>query len=119
MPDDDPIPVRLPHSEVCVHLQVAGQVRPVQIVGSEHKMAQICYPDGTPFSFPVTLGEAGVLAVAEARQERQRAREALLRHRAPACCPCPEGTCARGIALTIACVVADAEVAAAEARALR
>ncbi len=49
--------VRLPHSEVCMHLRVAGQVREVEVL--EHG-AQILDEDGRRFSFPITHGEAGI-----------------------------------------------------------
>ena len=49
--------VVLPYSEVCMHLRVAGEARFVRIL--EHGV-QILNDDLTPFSFPVTWGEAGV-----------------------------------------------------------
>ena len=52
------IVVELPYSEVCVHMRVHGQSRPVIPVG--RTMAQILDTDGSLFSFPVTRGEAGL-----------------------------------------------------------
>lgn len=57
--------ILLPWSEVCVEMGVAGTVRPVillscEIDGRTYYSAQICNVDGTAFSFPVTLGEAGI-----------------------------------------------------------
>lgn len=53
----DTIRIRLPWSEVCLHMRVADQIRPVRV--SDHG-AQILNDDGTPFSFPITHGEAGI-----------------------------------------------------------
>lgn len=53
----DTVEIVLPWSEVCMHMQVADQRRGV-LVG-EHG-AQILNADGSPFSFPVTHGEAGI-----------------------------------------------------------
>lgn len=53
----DRVRVRLPYSEVCMHLHVAGLTRTVEV--QEHG-AQIIDDDGRPFSFPVTHGEAGI-----------------------------------------------------------
>lgn len=48
----------LPYSEVCVHMRVAGDFRPVvELAGG---MAQILNADGSLFSLPVTRGEAGL-----------------------------------------------------------
>lgn len=49
--------VRLPFSEVCMALRVAGQARHVTVLA---RGAQILDPDGSPYSFPVTHGEAGI-----------------------------------------------------------
>lgn len=46
-----------PHSEVMLHMNLAGKPIEVEIVSEN--AAQI-YVDGKPFSFPVTLGEAGI-----------------------------------------------------------
>jgi hypothetical protein len=61
------VTVELPFSEVCMHMRVAGTVRPVRLQratfgnGGEAPgcVAQILNDDGTPFSFPITTGEAG------------------------------------------------------------
>lgn len=47
----------LPYSEVCMHLRVAGLPRSVEVLATG---AQILNEDGTPYSFPVTHGEAGI-----------------------------------------------------------
>lgn len=57
------IPVLLPHSEVCMHMRVAGRVAELTL---KNGMAQIWLADNGDeperFSAPVTLGEAGVMA---------------------------------------------------------
>jgi hypothetical protein len=64
------IPVVLPHSEVCVHMGIAGREAEVTLrepnyaIGVPPRtpfptMAQVWIED-KPFSFPITLGEAGV-----------------------------------------------------------
>jgi len=53
----DAATVTLPWSEVCMHLKVAGQKRPITVL--EHGV-QILNWDGTTFSFPITHGEAGI-----------------------------------------------------------
>lgn len=58
----DVVRLELPWSEVCMHLKVAGQVRDVRVL---HTSAQILNEDGTPYSFPVTHGEAGIYTDAE------------------------------------------------------
>jgi hypothetical protein len=50
--------VALPYSEVCMHMRIAGQTRMVQAL--PHDMAQILNDDGSPLSFPITWGEAGI-----------------------------------------------------------
>lgn len=52
--------VELPYSEVLMHMRVAGQILPVEITGTDYLSAQILDASGKPFSFPVTLGEAGI-----------------------------------------------------------
>jgi hypothetical protein len=48
---------RLPHSEVCMHMQVSGRLAIVQFRG---RSAQIYkFSDGSIFSGPITAGEAG------------------------------------------------------------
>ena len=49
--------VELPYSEVCMHLRVAGEHRYVRVLPGA---AQILNDDQTPFSFPITWGEAGI-----------------------------------------------------------
>jgi hypothetical protein len=58
------VTLELPYSEVCMHMRIAGQHRPVAVL--EHG-AQILNPDGSPFSFPVTWGEAGIYTDAKGR----------------------------------------------------
>jgi len=58
----DVVSIRLPWSEVCMHLKVAGEVRKVHVFNHG---AQILNDDGTRYSFPVTLGEAGIYQDAE------------------------------------------------------
>lgn len=61
------VDIELPHSEVCIHMGVAGKVRPVTLLANtrpdgttSYPMAQIHNLDGTLFSFPITYGEAGI-----------------------------------------------------------
>ncbi len=56
MPENT-VRVKLPHSEVAMHMQVAGRDRWVAASG---RAAQIYSDDGQPFSFPVLFGEAGL-----------------------------------------------------------
>lgn len=58
----DTVRVKLPYSEVCMHMGLAGQERDVRI---EEHMAQILNLDGSPYSLPVTWGEAGIFRDAE------------------------------------------------------
>ena len=57
----DVVRVRLPYSEVCIHMRVAGKPMNVQLLqeGSS-PMAQLLNDDGSRFSFPILLGEAGI-----------------------------------------------------------
>ncbi|MBD0670042.1 hypothetical protein [Streptomyces sp. CBMA156] len=48
--------VKLPHSEVCMHMRVADQVMEVEILAEAVQL----YKDGQKFSGPILLGEAGV-----------------------------------------------------------
>ena len=48
----------LPHSEVCMHMRVAGQKRFVRLLPGG-RMAQIYNADFSCFSSPITYGEAG------------------------------------------------------------
>lgn len=54
----DTVRLKLPYSEVCMHMRVAGQVRPVTV--HANGTAQILDEAGAPFSFPVSWGEAGI-----------------------------------------------------------
>lgn len=54
-------PVRLPYSEVCMHMRVAGTMLPV--IPLDSGMAQLLNLDGSLLSMPVTAGEAGVQRV--------------------------------------------------------
>lgn len=54
----DTVHVELPYSEVCMSMRVAGARRDVHLVSEN--AAQILNEDGTPFSFPVLPGEAGL-----------------------------------------------------------
>ncbi len=56
----DVVRVELPYSEVCMYMGIAGQERDVRIVGEDYPCAQVLNADGSEFSFPITLGEAGV-----------------------------------------------------------
>ncbi|MFI9271929.1 hypothetical protein ACIGXM_14580 [Kitasatospora sp. NPDC052896] len=47
---------KLPYSEACMHMQVAGMVMEVEI---REKCAQL-FKDGREFSWPITWGEAGI-----------------------------------------------------------
>lgn len=58
----------LPHSEVYMHMRVAGKRAFVTLSDSEYPMAQISKKDGTPFSSPVLPGEAGVMHHANAER---------------------------------------------------
>src|SRR2546421_764139 len=58
----DVVRVRLPSTEVCMHMRVAGKAMNVQIVTDGISVAaQLLRDDGSPFSTPITLGEAGIL----------------------------------------------------------
>jgi hypothetical protein len=54
------VEVELPHSEVCMHMRCAGKRAFVEVSDSRFPSAQIFRKDGTKFSSPVLLGEAGV-----------------------------------------------------------
>lgn len=47
----------MPHSEVCMHLGIAGRLWDVKVLEDG---AQVQDRDGKPFSFPITHGEAGI-----------------------------------------------------------
>jgi hypothetical protein len=48
----------MPHSEVCMHMQVAG--REMLFALLDDGSVQLLNEDGSHFSFPITNGEAGV-----------------------------------------------------------
>lgn len=50
----------MPYSEVCMHMQISGKVMRFEVV-SQH-MVQLYRDDGTPFSSPITTGEAGLFS---------------------------------------------------------
>lgn len=51
----------LPHSEVMMHMRVAGSRMAVLVLDDgRYPCAQLLRPDRLPFSAPVTLGEAGI-----------------------------------------------------------
>lgn len=58
----DVVRLRMPWSEVCLHMRIAEQMRDVLV--KEHG-AQILNDDGTKFSFPITHGEAGIYSDAD------------------------------------------------------
>lgn len=57
---------KMPHSEVCMHMRIAGKLMWMKMSRSEYPMVQLYQrdrlPDGSlvPFSSPITTGEAGV-----------------------------------------------------------
>lgn len=58
---------RMPYSEVCMSMGVAGNMMHFQVVDDKYPMAQLIqYYTGVPilksllFSFPILLGEAGI-----------------------------------------------------------
>jgi hypothetical protein len=57
-PFDDAVRVNLPHSEVCIHLKVAG--RDHWAAKIDERCAQIYLDDGEPYSTPILLSEAGL-----------------------------------------------------------
>lgn len=57
----DVIRLRLPYSEACMSMRVAGKPMNVQFVGEGgYPMAQLLNDDGSRFSFPILPGEAGI-----------------------------------------------------------
>lgn len=68
----------LPHSEVCLHMRVAGRLAMLRMKGSEGSnritSVQIHKLDGQPFSSAVLPGEAGVRSEGEGDEERQYVR---------------------------------------------
>lgn len=67
----DVVRIQLPWSEVCMHLRVADAVRDVQVLPNG---AQILNADGTPYSFPITHGEAGIYQDAQGLYVQQEAK---------------------------------------------
>lgn len=60
--------VRLPHSEVCCHMRVAGTVMDVEVIPcGSWPMVQILTANGMRFSATITLGEAGFYRDADGR----------------------------------------------------
>jgi hypothetical protein len=57
--------VVFPHSEVCMHMRIAGTVGQIEVIPSGQWYAVQCYVNGLPFSAPVLLGEAGVFTGTE------------------------------------------------------
>jgi hypothetical protein len=56
----DTVELILPHSEVCMHMKVAGKLAKVELIATQYApVAQIKRQDGTNFSFPVSYGEGG------------------------------------------------------------
>jgi len=49
----------MPHSEVCMHMRVAGKWMKVRLLESG-RMCQLYFLDFKPFSSPITIGEAGI-----------------------------------------------------------
>lgn len=52
------VKVRLPWSEVCMSMRVAGKVMWAELV-EDGAAIQLYDAEGDKFSFPITLGEAG------------------------------------------------------------
>lgn len=52
------VTLEMPHSEVCMHMQVAGKVMHAEIQPRGYS-AQLFRLDGQMFSAPITTGEAG------------------------------------------------------------
>lgn len=50
----------MPHSEVCMHMRVAGKRMLFELLDKEHPSVQLFRDDGEFFSMPITYGEAGV-----------------------------------------------------------
>lgn len=62
-PTTDAVRVEFPFSEVCMHMKVAGRAMWARVVKrpSGYPMAQLLNDDGSPFSFPITMSEAGMV----------------------------------------------------------
>lgn len=50
----------MPHSEVCMHMRVAGKTMKFQLLDKQYPSVQLYKDDDTFFSGPITTGEAGV-----------------------------------------------------------
>lgn len=48
----------MPHSEVCIHMRVAGKIMEFELLENERSVQ--LYKNGQPFSSPILYGEAGV-----------------------------------------------------------
>lgn len=53
----DVIRLRMPFSEVCMYMNLAGSARTVRLT---EEMAQLLDVNGAPYSAPITWGEAGI-----------------------------------------------------------
>lgn len=54
--------VRMPYSEVCMHMRIAGTIMEVELVPiNEYRAMAQLYQDGRAFSFPILASEAGIL----------------------------------------------------------
>lgn len=51
---------KMPHSEVCIHMRVAGKEMDFLLIDKEYPSVQLLNPDGSNFSGPITRGEAGI-----------------------------------------------------------
>ena len=52
----------MPHSEVCLHMGIAGKEMLFEVLEAGTPLVQLYDAEGRQFSFPVLLGEAGVYA---------------------------------------------------------
>jgi len=59
LPANTAVRAIMPYSEVCVHLRVAGTAMLAKLI--DGTMVQLFNENGSPFSFPITAGEAGFL----------------------------------------------------------
>jgi len=50
---------RMPFSEVCMHMRIAGKYMDFELLNKEYPGVQL-YEDGRPFSGSITTGEAGI-----------------------------------------------------------
>ena len=62
----DRVRLLMPYSEVCMHMQVAGRVMTVELIGGTYAggqtyiVAQLRNDDESAFSAPIGTGEAGL-----------------------------------------------------------